>query len=714
MTGSAKHEAPSGPDKQPRRPHQEAEDRYQAPFSRAQQSPAKAKARAEDPLSEPELEEEPAPGQDALTSSSPYFDDKEAREAMAYIQEQQQKRQDGNDAGQGSITIQTRPRRDSQVGDYEGGGSIFDGPSAGAIPSSMSSMRHMHARPGLLARSSSRSARRRISREFSPESPFQRTRKSSIDSVNSQAISLGEPALDDDEPQPSTSYSARPGIGRGDSFRSTASSQFGRKRRVERRESTDTQHRGLLGGIIGSWRGEQEQVDQDPESDDESDGYGLNDDEDEDDDDLRSNSSSEGGYEDRRHDLLPSAFGAPGGDPVFGESHIENVLHDEQQIPSADVESQQLLPRVAAAADPAQAAKARDDLTYLDKSSRSRQQVYLAEEDTLIRLTGYSTVTARRLLYITACTLSVGILYLLGRWLPRLRLRWVCRETPFEQAEFVLIENQWGDLHAENIVSVPFARPLATVFPPHTSRDPPVSQAEFAAFQATRSKNASAASSIRREQPAPFAAVETEQLMDLTYIDYRYTRFALHPPSGRFRMIKDWRDPNWLSVSAVNNGVSWDAEKDRKALFGANVIDIAAKSTWSLLVDEVLHPFYMFQIVSIALWSFDNYYYYAFCIALISIASILTTLIETKSTIKRMREMSRFTCEVRVLREGQWSLRDSSELVPGDVYDVAESGLLLFPADSILLTGDAIVNESESRPLSRIPPKLTLSAPQAC
>lgn len=77
----------------------------------------------------------------------------------------------------------------------------------------------------------------------------------------------------------------------------------------------------------------------------------------------------------------------------------------------------------------------------------------------------------------------------------------------------------------------------------------------------------------------------------------------------------------------------------------------------------------MFQIASIILWSLDDYYYYAFCIALISVASIATTLIDTKKvgfgvsarttalsltlqTIARMREMSRFSCPVNVLVDG--------------------------------------------------------------
>lgn len=115
----------------------------------------------------------------------------------------------------------------------------------------------------------------------------------------------------------------------------------------------------------------------------------------------------------------------------------------------------------------------------------------------------------------------------------------------------------------------------------------------------------------------------------------------------------------------------------------------------------------VFQIVSIGLWSIDDYYYYAVCIALISLGSIVTTLVETRHTVARMREMSRFNTPVRVLREGSWKILDSSQLVAGDIYDVAEPGLLLFPADSVLLSGDAIVNESmltgESVPVSKVP-----------
>jgi magnesium-transporting ATPase (P-type) len=50
---------------------------------------------------------------------------------------------------------------------------------------------------------------------------------------------------------------------------------------------------------------------------------------------------------------------------------------------------------------------------------------------------------------------------------------------------------------------------------------------------------------------------------------------------------------------------------------------------------------------------------------------------------------------------------DSVDLVPGDLVDLSENNLTTFPADLLLLSGDAIVNESmltgESVPVSKVP-----------
>jgi P-type E1-E2 ATPase len=50
----------------------------------------------------------------------------------------------------------------------------------------------------------------------------------------------------------------------------------------------------------------------------------------------------------------------------------------------------------------------------------------------------------------------------------------------------------------------------------------------------------------------------------------------------------------------------------------------------------------------------------------------------------------------------------SSELVPGDVYEVTDPALTQFPCDSILLAGDCIVNESMLTGKLFLTPKLSI------
>jgi len=73
----------------------------------------------------------------------------------------------------------------------------------------------------------------------------------------------------------------------------------------------------------------------------------------------------------------------------------------------------------------------------------------------------------------------------------------------------------------------------------------------------------------------------------------------------------------------------------------------------------------------------------------------------------RMRNMARYVCPVRVLRNGFWRSISSADLVPGDIYEISDPHLTIFPCDALLLTGDAIVNESmltgESVPVSKLP-----------
>ena len=72
----------------------------------------------------------------------------------------------------------------------------------------------------------------------------------------------------------------------------------------------------------------------------------------------------------------------------------------------------------------------------------SRQTLYIADEDAQIRMIGYEPIPWRRWLWLLCCVCTFGVLALLGRWFPRLWLRWVTRERAFVdiKAGFVVVE----------------------------------------------------------------------------------------------------------------------------------------------------------------------------------------------------------------------------------------------------------------------------------
>ncbi|KAI2623275.1 hypothetical protein GGR54DRAFT_597429 [Hypoxylon sp. NC1633] len=310
--------------------------------------------------------------------------------------------------------------------------------------------------------------------------------------------------------------------------------------------------------------------------------------------------------------------------------------------------------------------------------SRVSQKLHMANEDLTIVIAGFRTSKPGYAVYISLCFASLGLAYLILRWLPRWQVKLVGEPCSLHDSEWVVLENQWGEMTILKIQARPYNRPLSSVFG--------APEKIFA--------------QLLEDDADPL-------LTELRVLNYRYVRFFYHPLKDKFVMSNGWKDPSWTRVRALRTGIDGEEKDHREYVFGTNLIDIEQKSIPQLLVDEVFHPFYVFQIASLLLWSFDQYYYYAICIFVMSAGSIIATLVETRATMRRLRDISRFECDVRVLRNGFWAHVSSSDLVPGDVYEISDPNLTQFPSDSLLLSGDCIVNESmltgESVPVSKIP-----------
>ncbi|KAL2809495.1 hypothetical protein BJX63DRAFT_423820 [Aspergillus granulosus] len=320
---------------------------------------------------------------------------------------------------------------------------------------------------------------------------------------------------------------------------------------------------------------------------------------------------------------------------------------------------------------------------------KARQEINITSEDVTIVVTGFTTTTLGVVLYYLLCALTLGFAFLLFRWFPRWRIRLLGRVSPLNVCNWVVVEDQWKQFSICEILSQSYNRPLSTIF----------------------------ADSYRYQYDE-----DSDPTVEyLRYFDYRYLRFFYHPLEDKFLLITGWKDPSWVNAKSMRAGLDAEDRDSREQIFGLNAINIQQKPLFQLLVDEAFHPFYIFQLASLVLWSLDEYYYYAACIFIISVVSIGTTVVETNATMSRLKEMSHFECDIRVLRNGFWRSVTSQELVPGDVFEFSDPSLIQVPCDCILLSGDCIVNESmltgESVPVSKTPltddalDYLNLSAP---
>ncbi|KAJ1539970.1 hypothetical protein HK405_012205, partial [Cladochytrium tenue] len=313
---------------------------------------------------------------------------------------------------------------------------------------------------------------------------------------------------------------------------------------------------------------------------------------------------------------------------------------------------------------------------------RTQAQSVELDDELTVNIQGFTTSSLWAALFRLLGALTFGLLFLLSRWFTDLRLRLTARPAAFETADTVRVETVWRESTIVPLLDTPVdAETLQEIFADvAVSELPPCRQR---------------------------CLLGGRPHYHLRHFSYRYMRFSLNPCTKLFDVDAFWKDPLWLSSAASLRGLDGlVAVARRRNLFGTNEIAIREKSTLELLVDEVLHPFFVFQIASMVLWCLDSYYYYAACILAISTGSAVTTLMDMKESYARLRSISKFSCPVSVFRGGQWEVVASEDLAVGDLFEVT-TGMGLVPCDAVLLHGDCITNESmltgESVPVSKTP-----------
>ncbi len=157
---------------------------------------------------------------------------------------------------------------------------------------------------------------------------------------------------------------------------------------------------------------------------------------------------------------------------------------------------------------------------------------------------------------------------------------------------------------------------------------------------------------------------------------------------------------SFSEIYAQRGGLTSDQVHTNHSLFGVNLIDVPVKSIGQLALNEVFHPFYVFQVISIILWLHDDYIVYSVVIFVMSAVSATQTIVQTRRNQKQLADVARLDLQVNVRRDGSVQRISSSSVVPGDVVQIEEMTL---PCDLVIVEGSCVVNESmltgESQPV---------------
>ena len=146
--------------------------------------------------------------------------------------------------------------------------------------------------------------------------------------------------------------------------------------------------------------------------------------------------------------------------------------------------------------------------------------------------------------------------------------------------------------------------------------------------------------------------------------------------------------------------------------YGTNSCAMPAPQFWPLLRQQMLAPFFCFQVFCVALWCLDEYWQYSLLTLAMLVffeATIVTTRIKTLNDLRRLGAPLQ---PLLALRDGRWARLPPEELLPGDVVSVcrpsgAAAEAQVVPADLLLLQGSAIATEAaltgESTPVWKTP-----------
>lgn len=188
------------------------------------------------------------------------------------------------------------------------------------------------------------------------------------------------------------------------------------------------------------------------------------------------------------------------------------------------------------------------------------------------------------------------------------------------------------------------------------------------------------------------------------------------PPPGTFHRLHYPIDFPCNFYTSWRGHTTLQSIQASEAIYGMNNTELQLPSFLSLLKQQLLAPFFLFQLLCVVLWSLDEYWYYALFTLFALLMFECTVAYNRRTSVERLRSSMRHAANVFVYRMDQWMRVSSQELVPGDVVSLSSLNHEHVPADVLVMEGTAVVDEAlltgESVPQIKSSVKEIVSSPE--
>lgn len=164
---------------------------------------------------------------------------------------------------------------------------------------------------------------------------------------------------------------------------------------------------------------------------------------------------------------------------------------------------------------------------------------------------------------------------------------------------------------------------------------------------------------------------------------------------------------DYAAAARSSHGLSEQEIGSALTRFGTNKLELPAPTFAELYKENLLAPFFVFQVFCVFLWLLDEHWRYSLMTLVMMLMFEATVVTGRLRSLKELRGMRNPSLRVYVYRSKKWVAITSLELLPGDIVSIArgKDASHVVPCDLLILSGNAIVNESmltgESVPLMK-------------